>query len=294
MATRSPCTYSISPCTPLYRLLRPSTLVFKMRIHLPLDPIHFNVTPTSASSPPLVQLGGNLVLVELQGELAWEGEKSNGVIGVIGLDTPDKPTLHLGPHHLLHGKFANLQKPYVVIRRVTGVASANGEKTEDPEIAKGIAVQGDAVDEESSDEEEEEDEEEGPLFGKDEDAETTPTKNRQAPRSSSPFYPPSTSKDYSSDIEMSSPVRSQVDDFGFPKRDREQGQDEDEEDISVERRKRRKLEEAKAKEKREGRKKRKEGRKERIRRYAVVGIVRKKVVFALRPEPLVAPTILPE
>lgn len=112
---------------------------------------------------------------------------------------------------------------------------------------------------------------------------------------------------------MSSPVRSQVDDFCFPKRDREQGQDEDEEGISVERRKRRKLEEAKAKEKREGRKKRKEGRKERIRRYAVVGIVRKRSCLLYgrylpvrhhllasfadhqdSPEPLVAPTILPE
>lgn len=59
-----------------------------MRIHLPLDPIQFNVTPTNASSPPLAQLGGNLVLVELQGGLTWEGEKSNGVVGVIGLDTP--------------------------------------------------------------------------------------------------------------------------------------------------------------------------------------------------------------
>lgn len=264
-----------------------------MRIHLPLDPIQFNVTPTNASSPPLAQLGGNLVLVELQGGLTWEGEKSNGVVGVLGLDTPDKPTLHLGPHHLLHGKFANLQKPYVVIRRVTGDLLANGGKAEDAERIKGIAVQGDAVDEESSDEEEEEDDEEGPLFEKDEDAETTPTEDREAPGSSSPFYPPSTPKDYSSDIEMSSPAQSQIDDFGFPKRGREQDQDEDEEDISTERRKRRKLEDAKEKEKRERRKKR-QGRKERTRHYAVVGIVRKKVVFALRPEPLVAPTILPE
>lgn len=180
---------------------------------------------------------------------------------------------------------------------MTGNAPANADGAENAQRPKGIAVQGDAVDEESSDEEDEEDEEdegEGPLFEKDQNVETTPTKDRQALRSSSPFYPPSTPKDYSSDIEMSSPAGSQMDDFGFPKRGRSQDEDEDEENIDIERRKRRKLEEAKAKEKRERREKRREGRKERTRHYAVVGIVRKKVVFALRPEPLVAPTILPE
>nr|KIR49442.1 hypothetical protein I312_01597 [Cryptococcus bacillisporus CA1280] len=64
-----------------------------MRIRLPLDPAQFRITPTNASSPPLVQLGGDLVLVELQGELTWEGEKSNGAIGVIGLDTPVRDQL---------------------------------------------------------------------------------------------------------------------------------------------------------------------------------------------------------
>lgn len=175
---------------------------------------------------------------------------------------------------------------------MTGNAPANADGAENAQRTKGIAVQGDVVDEESSDEEyeedeeDEEDEEEGPLFETDQNVETTPTKDRQAPRSSSPSYPPSTPKDYSSDIEMSSPAGSQMDGFGFPKRgraqDEDEDEDEDEEDIDIERRKRRKLEEAKAKEKRERREKRREGRKERTRHYAVVGIVRKKVVFALR------------
>lgn len=171
---------------------------------------------------------------------------------------------------------------------MTGNAPANADGAENAQRTKGIAVQGDVVDEESSDEEDEEDEEEGPLFETDQNVETTPTKDRQAPRSSSPFYPPSTPKDYSSDIEMPSPAGSQMDGFGFPKRGRAQDEDEDgdededEEDIDIKRRKRRKLEEAKAKEKRERREKRREGRKERTRHYAVVGIVRKKVVFALR------------
>ena len=29
----------------------------------------------------------------------------------------DKPTLHLGKHHLLHGKISNLPRPLAIIRR---------------------------------------------------------------------------------------------------------------------------------------------------------------------------------
>lgn len=60
-----------------------------MRIHLPLDPHHFLPQPTAGpSSSPLVSIGGNLVLIELQGELSWEGDKHNGVVGVLGFDRP--------------------------------------------------------------------------------------------------------------------------------------------------------------------------------------------------------------
>ena len=64
-----------------------------MRINLTLEPSLFSdtakpVAGPSSSSSPLAQLGGEIVLIELQGELGWEGDKSNGVVGVIGLDRP--------------------------------------------------------------------------------------------------------------------------------------------------------------------------------------------------------------
>lgn len=60
-----------------------------MRIHLTLHPSAFPPNATAGpSSGPLAQLGGEVVLVELQGELGWEGEKAGGVVGVIGLDRP--------------------------------------------------------------------------------------------------------------------------------------------------------------------------------------------------------------
>lgn len=62
----------------------------------------------------------------------------------------DKPTLHLGEHHLLHGKFTTLQKPLAVIRRaVAAVTEVDG--------IEGV-VEGDAEEEEESEEEEEEEE----------------------------------------------------------------------------------------------------------------------------------------
>lgn len=60
-----------------------------MRIHLPLHPHHF-VKP-SAPTPgagPLAEVGGELVVIELQGELTWDGENANGVVGILGLDRP--------------------------------------------------------------------------------------------------------------------------------------------------------------------------------------------------------------
>lgn len=60
-----------------------------MRIHLPLHPHHFAAQPKAGpSAPPLVQLGGDLVLIELQGELSWDGDQTDGVVGVLGLDRP--------------------------------------------------------------------------------------------------------------------------------------------------------------------------------------------------------------
>jgi hypothetical protein len=60
-----------------------------MRIHLSLEPSHFAAQPVvGPSSSPLAQLGGELVIIELQGELGWEGSKEGGVVGVLGLDRP--------------------------------------------------------------------------------------------------------------------------------------------------------------------------------------------------------------
>ncbi|WWD02195.1 hypothetical protein V865_000233 [Kwoniella europaea PYCC6329] len=261
-----------------------------MRIHLPLHASQFDPPASSpsssSSSSPLIQLGGDLVLVELQGELSYEGDKSDGVIGVIGLDRPDKPTLHLGPHHLLHGKFVNLQKPYAVIRKVIGTSNSVEGTTK---------LEGNASNEESNEEDsssEEEEEEEENLFGQDEP--TTPLKLKSMDYSSSPVYAPLTPMDYSSDLEMdpSSPARSEWD----------QSEHDDQEDEDQERPNKR----AKTKvngggkistverRKKEKQKKLESGEKDRTRSYQVIGIVKRKVVFALRPEPLVAPTILPE
>jgi DNA mismatch repair ATPase MutL len=195
---------------------------------------------------------------------------------------------------------ATLSKPYAVIRRALALA---------PEGAAG-EVEGDAEDEEDLEDDllamdarpptndkgkgkgkqrAEEEEEEPPLFP---DIIQTPPRNSNDPTSSpSSIYPSSAIKDYSSELDFSSPPMSDT-----SKRDLEE--DSDDEDEEEEERKRKKA-------------KRASGRKERTRRYEVVGIVRKKVVFALRyvstrcvmswikadirrPEPIVTATILPE
>jgi hypothetical protein len=66
-----------------------------MRIHLSLDPKHLVQPAAGPSSGPLVNIGGDLVLVELQGELNHEGDKANGVVGILGLD---RPVSHLTPN----------------------------------------------------------------------------------------------------------------------------------------------------------------------------------------------------
>ena len=167
---------------------------------------------------------------------------------------------------------ANLAKPYAVIRRALALA---------PEGAAG-EVEGDAEDEEDLEDDllamdarplnrknqdkgkgkgkAEEDEEEAPLFP---DILQTPPKKSIDPSSSpSSIYPSSAIKDYSSELDFSSPPMSDT-----SKRDLESSDAEDEEEEEEERRRKK----AKRSEK-----------KERTRRYEVVGIVRKKVVFALR------------
>ncbi|WVW85417.1 hypothetical protein I302_107455 [Kwoniella bestiolae CBS 10118] len=266
-----------------------------MRIHLPLHHSQLDPPSSSSASSPLIQLGGDVVLVELQGELSYEGDKSDGVIGVIGLDRPDKPTLHLGPHHLLHGKFVNLQKPLAVIRKAIGpnINDDQGNTTK---------LEGDAMNEEEEAESSEEEEEEN-LFEQDEPS--TPLRNgnekgkgKGMEYSSSPVYPPLTPIDYSSDLEMaSSPARSEWDltqdeddDEGRPSKRSKMDKSIGTKGSGLGRSKDSKAE-RRVKEKQ---KRLEQGEKERTRRYQVIGIVRRKVVFALRPEPLVAPTILPD
>lgn len=181
----------------------------------------------------------------------------------------DHPTLHVGAHHLLHGKIATLPKPYAVIRRVVASSSTGAG-------ASGAAIEGDAADEESDEEREArqketpkrakrddgEEEDDPPLF---EDAFTTPSKAPIGLPSSSPFAPSSAPRDYSSDL--SSPVNAR-DAWGFPVTPGDEEDDEEEEEE----------EERRA----ERRRKRRRETKERTRHYEVVGVVRKKVVFALR------------
>lgn len=219
--------------------------------------------------------------------------------------TQDKPTLHLGEHHLLHGKFSNLQKPYAVIRRVVG-------SLVDVNVSSGAAIEGDADEEEDAeedeagsegvrvrtplrpsktkggqapnhDEDEDEDADEPPLFPP--GSPQTPAGRHvhaQVPESSSPFLPPSSIKDYSSELDFSSPAQR-----SGSKRYRSDDEDEDEDDEEDEnedgeeeeeneetKRKRLKVERKKAE--------RRAMRPERTRYYEVVGVVRKKVVFALR------------
>jgi len=163
---------------------------------------------------------------------------------------------------------ANLAKPYAVIRRALALA---------PEGAAG-EVEGDAEDEEDLEDDllamdarpslkgkgkgkgkAEEDEEEDPLFP---DVLQTPPKKTNDPSSSpSSIYPSSAIKDYSSELDFSSPPMSDT-----TKRDLEENSDDEEEEEEERRRKKAK----------------RSGKKERTRRYEVVGIVRKKVVFALR------------
>ena len=204
--------------------------------------------------------------------------------------------MHLGPHHLLHGKFANLQKPYAVIRKAMGQSGG----------AAGTTLEGDASDEEIDvegiDDKEngatsakkrrqggstekkrqnesavkasvpdDEEEDDPPLFAADPDIFPSTPMVERPPASSSPFYPASAPRDYSSELDpASSPARWEAED------DNEEDGDEQERAHSariLEEEKRRRV---------QAREKRKRDERERTRSYEVVGIVRKKVVFHLR------------
>ena len=105
------------------------------------------------------------------------------------------------------------------------------------------------------------DDDEPPLFP----PEPTTTPSHAGIRSSSPVYPPSAPRDYSSELDFSSPARW----------DATQDDDEEEEERRI-------AGEAKKRELTRRKEKRKREEKERTRHYEVVGVVRKKVVFALR------------
>jgi DNA mismatch repair ATPase MutL len=206
----------------------------------------------------------------------------------------DKPTLHLGEHHLLHGKFANLPKPYAVIRRVIGVPQdvvSNGGKTVDGDIEDEESEDSDMEDIKSSirtplkrnkgrqkDKNGEEEEDEAPLFQDNVEApRQVPFPKTPDGRSSSPFFPSSAPRDFSSELDMSSPGRRIDEDEDDEEPDDDQG----EEELEA---RRRKVEEERKRV--EAKRKRKESRakegRARTRHYEVVGVVRRKVVFALR------------
>jgi hypothetical protein len=181
----------------------------------------------------------------------------------------DKPTLHLGEHHLLHGKITTLPKPYAVIRRALtqnegAIGEVEGDADEEDDIkeeeTRTRTPKGKAKAPDQQKGAEEDDEEEGPLFPPDPDGPLfqTPIKGiGHASSSPSTVLPSSAIKDYSSELDFSSPPMSD-------------NADEEEE------------------ERPETRKRKASGNKgdpskrQRTRRYEVVGVVRKKVVFALR------------
>lgn len=102
------------------------------------------------------------------------------------------------------------------------------------------------------------------------DAFTTPKRGRASgpsgPASSSPWEPPSSARDYSSDLD-SSPAPFEIED----------DDDDDEEALKAKEEEQRRRDKLEAK-----RKMARAERPERTRHYEVVGVVRKKVVFALR------------
>ncbi|KAJ9105966.1 hypothetical protein QFC19_003301 [Naganishia cerealis] len=107
-----------------------------MRISLNIPTASLLAPPSG--TPPLVQLGakGEMLLLELQGELGYQGDPRGRVVGILDFERMDKPTLHLGKHHLLHGKIVTLPRPVAVIRREVTINTAS-DTDEDLEAAGG-------------------------------------------------------------------------------------------------------------------------------------------------------------
>lgn len=232
--------------------------------------------------------------------------------------------MHIGPHHLLHGKFSTLPKPYAVIRRAIveddkgdGVVEGDAEAEDDDEHdttaeadenGEVSAGDGRATKRRKSDGNGRSPEGQarpssfsGTLFEPDLESALfqTPAKpsrqmeNRRrdersgsSPTSSS-FQPSSAIKDYSSELDFSSPPAYDLeeedeDGGGYTEAKRPQDVDNADEDGDD------KIDwgdspsAALAGNAIRRAKKRKDKVSKRTRRYEVVGIVRKKVVFALR------------
>ncbi|KAJ9103247.1 hypothetical protein QFC21_002670 [Naganishia friedmannii] len=259
-----------------------------MRISITIPTASVRQPPSSA--PPLVQLGakGELLLLELQGELGYEGDPRGRVVGILDFERMDKPTLHLGKHHLLHGKIVTLPRPVAVIRRQTTAQTAEEES------------EGELVDEAAGEEEEATDAKRQKVDQTSTIAEAvedvkqlvTPSRPTSAipsylqtptrgpshntagaiaadPFDSSPINPVNRKpRDYSSDL--SSPFPTPRPAVASKQNKRKERDFKDKAGYGV------------------------GAKSERTRSYEVVSIVRKKVVFALRPEPIVTATVLPE
>ncbi|SPO23756.1 uncharacterized protein UTRI_03726_B [Ustilago trichophora] len=119
-----------------------------MRIHLNLPTASTSGSSStsnllSAAPAPLTALTphGELILIELQGSLEIENQSSSGgqILGTISFEPtrPDRPVLMIS-HHRLEGKFVNLVRPLAVLeKKVRGGGSKaesvlmdvkNGEK----------------------------------------------------------------------------------------------------------------------------------------------------------------------
>jgi len=61
-------------------------VLISMRIQIEIDPSVIKRPLPPASAPPLIQIGGEMVIMELQGDLTFEGEPGGKVIGLLGLE----------------------------------------------------------------------------------------------------------------------------------------------------------------------------------------------------------------
>jgi hypothetical protein len=57
-----------------------------MRITIEIPTSIIKKPGPSPSDPPLIQIGGDLVIMELQGDLTFEGNPQGKVIGLLGLE----------------------------------------------------------------------------------------------------------------------------------------------------------------------------------------------------------------